>query len=193
MSLQFGILGLLRNAPMTGYNLKKLFDKSVNNIWTASLSQIYRELGTLTKNGYVTSIIEKQEDRPDKRIYSISEEGEKAFQAWLTDFSDTFISPKRDEFMLRIFFGSNLGIEEVTKQLKRFIEDRKKSMYEIDEVNKTLPKQTENISREPTGRILDEEKCIDFVIKRAQMTNKILIQWAEECIEELEDKSKLGG
>ena len=107
MSLQYGILGLLNYAPMTGYNLKKLFDESVNNIWEASLSQIYRELGTLEKNGLVTSQIEQQDDRPDKKIYSISEEGKIAFSEWLVNFSDKFISPKRDEFMLRIFLEHN--------------------------------------------------------------------------------------
>ncbi len=182
MSLQYGILGLLQYAPMTGYNLKKLFDESINNIWEASLSQIYRELGTLEKNGLVTSQIEQQDDRPDKKIYSISEEGKKAFNTWLVNFPDKFRSPKRDEFMLRMFFGAQLGKTEMKKQFQRFIEDRKKTINAIDGKNildfeKALQKD----------QLSDEEiQCIKFVVKRAQMTNKLLIEWAEECIEELE-------
>jgi len=68
---------------MNGYLLKKIFDKSVNYFWAASLSQIYRELGTLVQKGYLTSSIEEQEDRLDKRIFSITGEGKQAFQAWL--------------------------------------------------------------------------------------------------------------
>jgi len=185
MSLQFGILGLLNYAPMTGYTLKKLFDESVNNIWTASLSQIYRELGSLEKNEFVSSCIEQQDDRPDKKIYSITEEGKKAFKTWLSDFPDKFISPKRDEFMLRIFFGAQLGKSEMKKQLQRFIEDRKKAFKIIEEKVK-ISDMGKAISKEKMS-ISDEELfCISLVIKRAQMTNKILIQWAEESIQELE-------
>jgi PadR family transcriptional regulator, regulatory protein AphA len=187
MSLQFGILGLLNYAPMTGYNLKKVFDKSVNNIWSASLSQIYRELGTLEKNGFVSSHIEQQDDRPDKKIYCISEEGKKAFQEWLMDFPDTFISPKRDEFMLRIFFGSKLGKDEIKKQLKRFIENRENAIKTIDEDKKTIPELAKALFKEQTDLPDEEALCLRFVVKRAQMTNHLLIQWAEECIKELEE------
>jgi DNA-binding PadR family transcriptional regulator len=184
MSLQYGILGLLHYAPMTGYNLKKMFDESIRNIWEASLSQIYRELGALEKNGYVSSQIEQQDDRPDKKIYSITEEGKIAFRAWLENFSDRFISPKRDEFMLRIFFGAHLGKEEMKKQLQGFAEDRKRAFDEIEEKNALL--QAGKAMQKAEFDISEEEKlCIRFVIKRAQMTNKLLIEWAEECIKEL--------
>ena len=32
----------------------------------------------------------------------------------------------------------------------------------------------------------DEVRYIRFVLKRAQMTNRLLIEWAEECIRELD-------
>lgn len=183
MSLQYGILGLLNYAPMTGYNLKKLFDESVNNIWEASLSQIYRELGTLEKNGLVTSQIEQQDDRPDKKIYSISEEGKIAFSEWLVNFSDKFISPKRDEFMLRIFFGAQLGKAEMKKQFQRFIDDRKKA-FELIDGKKDLLDIGKSIKKDQLSA--EEILCIKFVIRRAKMTNRMLIEWAEECIKELE-------
>jgi len=184
MSLQYGILGLLHYAPMTGYNLKKMFDESISNIWEASLSQIYRELGALEKNGYVSSQIEQQDDRPDKKIYTITEEGKNAFSVWLADFPDRFISPKRDEFMLRIFFGAQLGKEEMKKQLQRFADDRKKAFDEIEE-KKAMLKAAKAMQKVKFAMSEEEKLCISFVIKRAQMTNKLLIEWAEECINEL--------
>jgi DNA-binding PadR family transcriptional regulator len=169
---------------MTGYNLKKLFNESIINIWEASLSQIYRELGTLEKNGLVSSQIEQQDDRPDKKIYSISEEGKEAFRTWLANFPpDRFISPKRDEFMLRIFFGAQLGKAEMKKQFERFIEDRKKAFAAIEEKDLFKKIKKEHMSA-------DEMLCIEFVIKRAQMTNKLLIEWAEDCMKELDNLGK---
>lgn len=186
MSLKYGILGLLNQTPMTGYNLKKLFDKSINHIWTASLSQIYRELTILEKEGYVSSHIQEQDDRPDKKIYSISDEGRTAFREWLKNFSDTFISPKRDEFMLRLFFGINLGKAEVRKQLERFIDDRKKSIIELNENEKLISQLTCAGDNGDKDCKSEEELYLRFVLKRALMTNQVLIQWAEEYIKELD-------
>lgn len=185
MSLKFGILGLLNHAPMTGYNLKKLFDKSVNNIWTASLSQIYRELGALEKNGLVSSYIEEQDDRPDKKIYSISSEGKKAFMKWLSECPETFVSPKRDEFMLRVFFGASLEKNEVKRQFEKFLEDRKAAAEFLEKDEILIPKFIKSPENEKLGFTMEDGRYIGFVIKRAKMSNRLLIQWAEECIKEL--------
>jgi DNA-binding PadR family transcriptional regulator len=67
---------------------------NINNFWAASLSQIYRELGALEKKGYLTSEIEKQDDRPDKRIYDITEEGKAAFREWITHFPEKLSKEK---------------------------------------------------------------------------------------------------
>ena len=188
MSLQFGILGLLQYTPMTGYHLKKTFDKSVNHIWTASLSQIYRELGSLEKNGMVSSSIEQQDDRPDKKIYSITETGKEAFQEWLTGFSDKFISPKRDEFMLKIFFGAQMGKKEMKILFQRFIADREAAVKEITEEKKAMADR-EKLKNIGQIKLSEEDRmCMRFVMKRAVMTNELMIQWAEDCIEELNEK-----
>lgn len=189
MSLKYGILGILNYTPMTGYKLKKIFDKSIKNIWVASLSQIYRELGALEKGGYVTSYIEEQDDRPDKRIYKITEDGKKAFKEWILECPDEFISPKRDEFMLRMFFGASMGASEVKKQLNLFIEDRKKALKSINENEKTISELSKAVYKEGINLTQEEERYLSFIIKRAKMTNKILIQWAEECVQELENQS----
>ncbi|MDP4092903.1 MAG: PadR family transcriptional regulator [Bacillota bacterium] len=187
MSLKHGILGLLNYSPITGYNLKKLFDKSINNVWTASLSQIYRELGTLEKEGYVTSHIEEQEDRPDRKVYQISDEGKRVFMEWLTESPDTFVSPKRDEFMLRLFFAANLQKSEVKRYLEQFIDNREKTMKSFDEDQKKMQKLVKAAFDNKTELKEEDELYMRFIIKRAQMTNQLLIKWARECIEELEN------
>lgn len=40
MSLSYGLLGLLNYFPMSGYDLKKIFDDSINFFWAAQTSQI---------------------------------------------------------------------------------------------------------------------------------------------------------
>ncbi len=187
MSLSNAILGLLIYRSMTGYNLKKIFDKSIYGVWTASLSQIYRELSTLEKKGYVSSSVQKQEDRPDKRIYNITEDGKNAFQNWLADFPENLSSPKRDEFMLRIFFGSKLKENELIKQFRRFILQKQEYLEILTGIEKNFK---EYVCEFGVGPVEKEEIFWHFTVKRAVMSLEVSIKWAEECIEELEGLSQ---
>lgn len=184
MSLSYATLGLLTYGAMTGYDLKKIFDKSISNVWSASLSQIYRELSSLEKKGYLTSNIEKQEDRPDKRVYKITEEGKNAFQVWLGDFPEKLSHPKRDEFMLRIFFGSRIEKRELIKQFERFIWQKREYLKTLTEIEKNFSICSSEFKVESEEK---EELFWRLTIKRGKMTLKTVIEWAEECIVELEE------
>lgn len=184
MALSYAMLGILSYGPMTGYNLKKVFDKSISQVWVASLSQMYRELSLLEKKGYVSSCIEKQEDRPDKKIYTITEAGENAFNNWLRDFPEKLSFPHRDAFMLRIFFGSKLEPEEIKTQLQRFITEKKQYLKMLNEIEKSFSQRRGDFLQESAGK---EELFWHFTIKRGKMTLKTVIRWAEECIAELEE------
>ena len=52
MSLEHAILGFLQYKPMSGYDLKKIFDTSVRHFWPADQSQIYRTLTRLADKGW---------------------------------------------------------------------------------------------------------------------------------------------
>lgn len=190
MSLPYAVLGILTYSPMTGYNLGKIFNESINYAWTASLSQIYRELDALAKKGYVTSSIEQQDDRPDKKIYSITEEGNAAFLQWLTDFPESFSTPKRDEFTLRLFFGSKVGNEEAINQLKRYIEMRENFKNSMAEGKKIVYKIIGSLKTGKTEASINENELFWYLIaKRAMMINETSIKWAQECIRELENNT----
>jgi DNA-binding PadR family transcriptional regulator len=192
LSLSNAVLGILTYSPMTGYNLGRIFSKSINYTWTASLSQIYRELDALEKKGYVSSKIEQQDDRPDKRVYCITEDGKAAFGKWLIEFPDTFSAPKRDDFALRIFFGSKVGDKELIKQFKRFIEERENFEKMMTEGKKIISKMPKAVMNEENGASIKENELYwHFIAKRAMMSNQVLIQWAEECIKELENSAEV--
>lgn len=186
MSLRYGILGLLDRSPLTGYNLKKLFDKTLSNVWAASLSQIYRELAILQKDGFVTAEVKEQDLRPDKKVYTITENGKQSFRLWLMQSPEAFISPKRDEFMLRLFFGAGMGAGHVKEQLRQFAADRKRAVEELEKNMLQFRKRSEELLG---GSVIsaEEKKYVRFIVRRALMTNRLLIDWAEECINELED------
>lgn len=187
MSLHYAILGLLNCKPMTGYDLKKLIDQSINHFWAAHISQIYRELGALEGEGYVTSAIEAQQDRPDKRIYTVTEAGSAAFRQWVENPPDKLSKETRDEFSLRIFFGAEAGPQEVTGMLRRFLQQK------VEERDHTIPalfSGVDRMSQEFSGP--EHAPYWRLIEKRVRMTNEMLIRWAEEGIEELQKIHKEG-
>ena len=47
-ALENAILGLLTLKPMSGYEIKQLFDKSISFLWRVHMSQIYPALARLS-------------------------------------------------------------------------------------------------------------------------------------------------
>lgn len=181
MSLPYAILGLLSFKPMTGYELKKVFDHSISHFWAAHLSQIYRELSSLEKKEWVASVIEAQHDRPDKKIYSITGQGRASFAEWLAHFPDWLSKETRDEFLVRMFFGAEIGKDEMLKQLKRYLSQKQKEKETvIAQIGTNIGKFSGDLAQEA------QLTYWRFIEKRAQMSNAALIQWAEDCIRELE-------
>lgn len=179
MSLQHAILGLLSYRPMTGYDLKLVFEKSINFFWSAQLSQIYRDLGNLESKGYLTYRIEHQEGRPDKKVYSITDAGKKAFSNWLVKFPQTLACAVRDEFSVRIFFGSQLPPEELEFQFTKFIKEKQGELDSYAAVEKIIEDYARELSRP------DEKLFWRFTLKRGYIMAEASIRWAEECLEQL--------
>jgi DNA-binding PadR family transcriptional regulator len=75
MSLKHTLLGFLNYYPMTGYELKKFFDTSVAHFWNAEQSQIYAALKHLEAEDLVEMRVEMQTDRPNRKVYSITQDG----------------------------------------------------------------------------------------------------------------------
>ncbi len=111
MSLRHAILGFLSFAPLTGYDLKKAFDRSVQHFWPANQSQIYRTLAELTEDGLIDKEVIERGDRLDMKVYHLTPAGRQELQRWLS----TPIPPPdtRDPFLIQIFFGGQLTDAEL--------------------------------------------------------------------------------
>ena len=124
MSLKHALLGILTVKPMTGYELKQFFDSSVQHFWNAELSQIYPTLKTLEEQGWVDKQVEVQESRPNKKIYAVTESGREEFTRWVRQPMPA--SDVRDPFMIKVFFGAELPVEDMLVILRRQMEEEQK-------------------------------------------------------------------
>jgi DNA-binding PadR family transcriptional regulator len=75
--------------------------RPVGYFWQARHSQIYPELGRLEAQGLVAHQVVEQQDRPDKKVYSITDSGREALRVWVASEMDE--PPVRDELVLKAF------------------------------------------------------------------------------------------
>ncbi len=103
MNLRAVLLGFLTRGDLTGYELKGAMDESVGFFFGASYGSIYPALRGLEEEGFVSSTLVVQSDRPNKKIYSLTPEGRAYFLEALKEppAADSF----RSEFLMQLFFG----------------------------------------------------------------------------------------
>ncbi len=124
MSLKHALLGILSCEPMTGYEVKQFFDTSVQHFWNAELSQIYPTLKGLEESGFVDMRVEVQQNRPNRKIYAITDTGRDEFLRWVRETKQP--SDLRDPFLIKIFFGTEVPIDDVLVLLRRQMEEQQK-------------------------------------------------------------------
>jgi PadR family transcriptional regulator, regulatory protein AphA len=120
MSLDHAILGFLNYRHYSGYDLKKIFDKSVRHFWPADQSQIYRTLARMGEKGWVETELIRQESRPDRKEYRITPAGSAELRQWLV----TPLTPdeNRSADMIQVFFAAQLSDAEILGIFERAAE-----------------------------------------------------------------------
>src|SRR5947209_1196915 len=79
-TLSYGLLSLLTQKPCTGYDLMG----KINLFWPAGHGQIYPLLAKLEQDGLITFERVEQTEKPDKKVYTLTDKGGDALKMWLT-------------------------------------------------------------------------------------------------------------
>lgn len=76
----FYILGfLLRLGPLHGYQLKAHIESEARDFAKIRLPNLYYHLASMREKGWIESTLEREEGRPEKEIFSPTEEGRLRF------------------------------------------------------------------------------------------------------------------
>lgn len=118
MPVKHAILGILKEAPRHGYDLKNIFDEQIGNFWNLNYGQIYTTLDRLKKEGLVHCTEEEQESRPDKKVYYISPKGIRELARWLQE-PITKPRPLRDELFIKLLFMSREDPDPVLQLIEQ--------------------------------------------------------------------------
>lgn len=83
MSLKYGVLGLLTEGPLHGYEVRNRFEAMLGGTWEVNIGQIYTTLQRLERDGLVRPAGPRG-DR-GKQIYELSPAGRRAVEQWLDE------------------------------------------------------------------------------------------------------------
>lgn len=84
MEKELLILGIVRREPMHGYRLWELLAEVPTGV-RLTRSNAYRILDSLEKRGLVSMTVEREGNRPERRVYEISAKGEREFQRMIRE------------------------------------------------------------------------------------------------------------
>ena len=177
MSLPHAILGLLEEEPMTGYDLKTLgFDRTVSHFWSADQAQIYRTLEKLTEQGWVESQIEFQEDHPNRKVYSITDEGQAELRRWLLTVQT--LNTIRDPFLVQLYFGASLTNAELLKLVEEQLKLHEERLATYEQIC------TSRFGKTPATRtqILHRQ-----VLEKGLRMERVYIEYFKDVIAVVED------
>lgn len=181
MSLREGLLGLLDYMDMTGYDLMKAFDDSLSFFWKAQASQIYRELNHMEGQGLLSSRIEIQTDKPNKRIYSITEAGRERLREWLDSELPDQMLPVRSEALLRIFFSAGRPVEKNMESFRHIVEIYQARAKELDAISDVVEGYKDAAHSEED--LIYWDMTADFGRRFGEMCQ----DWAKACMRRLEE------
>ena len=142
MSLEYAILGFLNYRPLSGYDLKKVFDNSVRHFWPADQSQIYRTLAKLAERGYIEQEIVRGRDHPDRKEYHITPSGQEALRSWL--LSPIPSQDVRIAALIQVFFAGQLSDEQVLALFERLAAEARAVLEAYDRISQPAEADVES-------------------------------------------------
>jgi DNA-binding PadR family transcriptional regulator len=114
MSVKYGILALLSEAPRHGYQLKTDFEDRTGGSWALNIGQVYTTLQRLERDGLV-EVAASDGDRHDYRITAV---GREQLAEW---FAEPIVAdpPARDELTIKVLLAVAANDVDVTDLLQR--------------------------------------------------------------------------
>ena len=90
----------------------------MQSFWTATQSQIYRELHALEQEGAVEVERRPGDGKPDRKVYSLTPRGREALAAWLAEPLDPLVL--RHPLLLKFVFAAGLAPAALDALLARY-------------------------------------------------------------------------
>ena len=170
--LKYVLLALLASRPRHGYELKAAFEELLGGTWPLNIGQVYIVLSRMEADGLVACEVIPQDNVPDRKVYRLTQIGEKELDRWV-DVPVPGPIRMRDEVFLKVILNQEAGrgdpLEFIWKQRQGH----------LDAMARLARMRAEPGMAEPTGLLLEG------VMLRLEAD----LRWLDLCEERLREKN----
>lgn len=166
--LKYLLLGLLHQQPRHGYDLRRIFEELLGGTWPLNIAQVYTALSALERDGLVVCDVVAVGTGPDRKVYSLSEVGEKELRRWLEQPGRPLVQ-LRDETVHKVLVGVLVGDTGVVDLLVEQRDEAMRAMAELVE------------ARDDPTLSLPTQLLLDAAILRLEGD----VRWLEQCEQRL--------
>lgn len=173
---RYAVLGSLMLKSASGYDIKKMMERSTDHIWKEGDASIYPVLKQLLAEKLVVCTIKNAVNGRSKKIYSITKAGKALFGQWLIADPEPF--QNRNELLLKVFFGASGNDPKI---IISHIENYRAQNIKIMRQYKASPL----VQNGEAGKLSDKELYQFLTLKSGIMHAETRIKWCDEAIKRL--------
>src|SRR5437588_5443982 len=133
LSLKYGLMGLLAEEPLHGYEVKNRFEAMLGGTWEVNIGQIYTTLQRLERDGLVRPVGPRG-DR-GKLLYDRSPDGHKALDQWLAE-PDSGPQQLHEDIYVKLLLATRIAngdLEQLLARQKRAYLQRLRDLNRLEE------------------------------------------------------------
>ena len=170
---KYAVLGLLAYAPLSGYDIRRIYERSLGNFWSESYGHIYPILKRLEDEGLATGAVQRQSGKPDRTVYTITDLGREELHRWLAQPLDPH--KERVELLLKVFHGWEVGPDAMVELVRQKRAEHEALLRRYDQYDQDMTARPEP----PTPYWLMTVSC-------GRHMSEAWLAWCDETLEKLE-------
>lgn len=162
--LELAILGLLKERPMHGYELKKRLSYMLGHFWTVSYGSLYPALKRLEKSAAIERAYSVKEKTRNRNVYRITRKGETTFMRMLTENVSNASLADTEKFDLRMTFFQYLEPEtrlELLEMRRMYLEDQVAKFKAYRSTNKDEDRYRTGLLRHKVDQAKSDIRWLD--------------------------------
>jgi DNA-binding PadR family transcriptional regulator len=181
MALKHTILAFLSRQPLSGYDVAKEFAEGFGScFWKASQQQVYAELTKLERQGSVIYEAIPQPGRLDKKIYSITDQGQQELLDWLIKPCEP--AAIREDLGVMGLAGHLISSQVVLREIERRRQLHVEMVQHIERLDEYFSQHLDSLDL--------KDLYMHLVIRRGIRYQEGWVAWCDEAIQAIEQAVK---
>ena len=173
-------MGMLAIAPKSsGYDIKKMMEKSTQYFWKETFSSIYPVLNSLIDEGLIKQHASQSQNDRQRNVFELTSKGKKELKEWID--KPVEYEQSRNELLLKLFFGEFVPPSTTRKHVEEFHQ----MLIEKHQVFHTIKERLELDNKYDSG-LPHWLMTLDFGLRQV----KSAIEWCESALKKYKRMEK---